>query len=1146
MSKIEIKLIGITDLETDCIVNAANSHLAAGSGVCGAIFKAAGYSELQASCNEIGGCPTGGAVITPGFALKAKYIVHAVGPVWHDGNHHEPQDLYSCYREALDRAKENGCHSIGFPLISAGIFGYPKDKAWRKALQSCNDWIQNNSDYEMKIVFAILDQRILDLGLKTMRDLGISTEQELGSDDRFVFFWKLGHRNEEFSNWYSGTFAIDGIRYFCVEQYMMAKKALLFNDLDVYQKIMASTDPGECKDLGKLVRNFNSSTWDSCKYEIVYNANYAKFHQNPELMAKLAATGAAVMAEASPLDKIWGIGMTADDPDARNPQKWKGENLLGKILMEIRKQIKDGIKYYSRTLDDNSHLYKHDISSGKFYYMDHCWTGEGTWYERECGFPPEFDIVEITVDRAREISKNNLDGVERKKKKTRDRSRELDILHETEQILKQGWYEKDGRRIDLKLSQQDMEEIHVYLPNYVKKYGNQKDFEPPFVFGRCGYGCENADSFSVARELVKHTYLYDKDVPKLLVLNLANSVHPGGGVRRGAKAQEEDLCRSSSLLRSLECSHARKYYDYNKKLHSKMGSDALMITPQVEIIRDENGELLDETVVVSVVTCAAPMVSYGKEGMTDAEYEQMMLDRITGMLKCVAYRGYKNLVLGAWGCGAFGNDAAVISDLFYKALKELDYNGRTHKDLFRRIDFAVLDRTKEQYNFKEFCRNFTQDNFYRDEDQEDCDRALERIKETEVNLDKIRGCMIGGAAGDALGYAIEFSDEKSIFARYGKPGITEYELDALTGTAVISDDTQMSLFTANGLLVGDTRGCMRGIQGWPRAYVSSSYQDWLRTQEISFEESRSVSRGYMRNCTSWLCDVPELYKRRAPGNTCLSALKKQKNDQRYVDDYIEEPQNNSKGCGGVMRVAPLALNYDYSNLEELDKEGAEIAAITHGHSLGYMPAAVLTHIINRIVFHPDNMSLKEIVAEAMDVTAEIFKGDKHLQELKDIVGLAVELSDNDDSDLENIHRLGEGWVAEETLAISIYCALRHQDDFSAGIIAAVNHKGDSDSTGAVTGNILGALLGYGVIEEKWKKGLELHDVIIEMADDICHGCQIGEYSHYEDQDWFRKYIAMHWKDDSPDNVKEDMTLGEFVQSPGFYEMNKALRDGEVL
>lgn len=168
MNNIRIKKIGITELNTDCIVNAANSGLAMGSGVCGAIFRAAGPRKMQAACDRIGHCPTGGAVITPGFALKAKYVIHAVGPVWRGGNDHEPQHLYSCYRESLDRAKENDCHSIGFPLISSGIFGYPKDGAWRAALQSCSDWTSDNPDYDIDIIFAVLDDQILELGQSIM------------------------------------------------------------------------------------------------------------------------------------------------------------------------------------------------------------------------------------------------------------------------------------------------------------------------------------------------------------------------------------------------------------------------------------------------------------------------------------------------------------------------------------------------------------------------------------------------------------------------------------------------------------------------------------------------------------------------------------------------------------------------------------------------------------------------------------------------------------------------------------------------------------------------------------------------------------------------------------------------------------------
>ena len=147
------------------------------------------------------------------------------------------------------------------------------------------------------------------------------------------------------------------------------------------------------------------------------------------------------------------------------------------------------------------------------------------------------------------------------------------------------------------------------------------------------------------------------------------------------------------------------------------------------------------------------------------------------------------------------------------------------------------------------------------------------------------------------------------------------------------------------------------------------------------------------------------------------------------------------------------------------------------------------------------MSLKEIVLEARDTAAKIFEGDDHLEELIDIMDRAVMLSENSlTDDLDNIHQLGEGWVAEETLGISLYCALRHQNDFSAGVIAAVNHKGDSDSTGAVTGNILGALLGYEAIPDQWKKNLKLSNVILEIADDLCHGCQMSEYSIWHNYD----------------------------------------------
>lgn len=371
--------------------------------------------------------------------------------------------------------------------------------------------------------------------------------------------------------------------------------------------------------------------------------------------------------------------------------------------------------------------------------------------------------------------------------------------------------------------------------------------------------------------------------------------------------------------------------------------------------------------------------------------------------------------------------------------------------------------------------------------------------------DSIRGCLFGGAVGDALGYPVEFLQEKQIFRKYGENGITAYTKESVSGKALISDDTQMSLFTANGLLAGDTRGAMRGIQGLPREYVMKAYKDWLKTQESSLQEVSKHKRFTEAGGYSWLLDVPELYARRAPGNTCLSALQ----DGTEYEDYVEAKRNHSKGCGGIMRVAPLAVNHRASDIRRLDMEGAQLAAITHGHSLGYMPAAVLVHVINRIVYPEEGkaMSLKDIVLEARDTVSSVFEGDPHLGELAEIIDRAVRLSEDEETeDPDNIRALGEGWVAEETLGISLYCALRHQDDFSAGVIAAVNHSGDSDSTGAVTGNILGALLGYDAIAEQWKKDLELSDVILEVADDLCRGCQMSEYSSYKDPEWTEKYI----------------------------------------
>lgn len=680
--------------------------------------------------------------------------------------------------------------------------------------------------------------------------------------------------------------------------------------------------------------------------------------------------------------------------------------------------------------------------------------------------------------------------------------RAMDIFNDTIRIVHQGYYIKDGKRINLKLNCSEMKTVRVFLPKEVHSLSEYKFEKHIFNIGKCGHDCVNMDSFAVARRNYEHPYLISKDDKEILVLNFANPVHPGGGVRNGAKAQEEDLCRTSTLLCSLESPEAEEYYKYNRSLNTYMASDAIMITPKVEIIKDSKGNLLDESVIVSVMSCAAPMVRLGKEGMTEEEYQNMFYNRIVGMLRVAAVMGYRHLVLGAFGCGAFGNDAKVVSDLFYKALKEFRLDQMSEKDCFRRIDFAVLTNPTDQYNYNEFYRNFGDNNFYRDEIKKQYDAVENKKAQQKKYLDKIKGSLIGGAAGDALGYPVEFMDYHQIIETYGDDGITGYKLH--DGVAQISDDTQMTLFTANAILVAETRGRMRGIGGNPVSYAPQCYLDWLRTQT----ERYSTDSSEINECRiSWLLDVPELYARRAPGTTCIRSLYEIRTGSCGT---IENHINNSKGCGGVMRVAPLGLHYDSKRIEieKLDMMGAELAAITHGHSLGYMPAAVLTHILSEIVYSNNEPILYDIVVQARNTVKQLFSTDCYTDKLVSLIDLAMELAENNDNDMKNIEKLGEGWVAEETLAIAIYCSLKYQNDFSKGIIAAVNHRGDSDSTGAITGNILGALLGYDRIEIKWKTNLELFNVISEISEDLCYGCHMSEYSDYYDNAWARKYIEI--------------------------------------
>ena len=375
------------------------------------------------------------------------------------------------------------------------------------------------------------------------------------------------------------------------------------------------------------------------------------------------------------------------------------------------------------------------------------------------------------------------------------------------------------------------------------------------------------------------------------------------------------------------------------------------------------------------------------------------------------------------------------------------------------------------------------------------------------NIDKYRGCLLGGAAGDALGYAIEFDREETIAAHYGSRGIRDYQLDE-RGLAPFSDDTQMTLYTANSLLCSlaalstqasggsqasssapvssDTHAAggapapapatlpsPTALAAYAPAQMAQFYVEWMYTQVSPFP---------LAEPKAWISSLPELFASRAPGVTCMNACEAMANGAKAV--------NNSKGCGGIMRMAPVGLINTCPSFSgvELQCLGAQLAELTHCHELGWMPAGVFAHIVS-LLSRDEASSVREAATQALNTLPEAFPNAHYLAQLQELLGYTLRLADSDMPDLEAIHALGEGWVAEEALAIGLLCSLRYENDFEGAITSAVNHGGDSDSTGAIAGNIVGAHLGLAGIPQHYLEHLELRDTISKIADDLFTGPQ---------------------------------------------------------
>lgn len=348
-------------------------------------------------------------------------------------------------------------------------------------------------------------------------------------------------------------------------------------------------------------------------------------------------------------------------------------------------------------------------------------------------------------------------------------------------------------------------------------------------------------------------------------------------------------------------------------------------------------------------------------------------------------------------------------------------------------------------------------------------RVTQRQEKTEVQMcitrsDRIRGCLLGGAVGDALGAPIEFAELSEIQKKYGSKGLTDYAED-FGRVGAVTDDTQMSLFTAEGLIRGWVRMKTRGTLDMP-AVIHHAYLRWLLTQGEEPHLALKIGED------GWLFGIRALHSQRAPGNTCLSALK----DARGFGNP-GMARNRSKGCGGVMRVAPVGLfASQYPGYQEAFRLGAETAALTHGHPTGYLAAGYFAAVVAALV-------RGEALPRAMEEADRLLPDRADSAEVSKAVRRARAVAQDGPPSPEVLESQGGGWVAEEALAISLCCALTAAD-FSHGVLMAVNHSGDSDSTGVITGSLLGATLGVQGISPSWLQGVEIGNEIKQIADDL--------------------------------------------------------------
>lgn len=352
---------------------------------------------------------------------------------------------------------------------------------------------------------------------------------------------------------------------------------------------------------------------------------------------------------------------------------------------------------------------------------------------------------------------------------------------------------------------------------------------------------------------------------------------------------------------------------------------------------------------------------------------------------------------------------------------------------------------------------------------------------------RIKGCLLGAAAGDALGRSVRKLTKEEILAHFGPGGIREYYPDPATGKALLSSDLQLTLFTADGILCAKETG-----RNEDRIRViESACMDWYLTQNRSFESGSATPRHGMMGGVCWLLDVPELYSKRAhdPAGTVSAESAAAEGREAHT----------CSACSSVVRVIPAALCPEGRSASESSRECAEIAALTLQGTASKMCAAFLSALLRGLT---DGKELPDAIGQAKEICSGIYTIHPQWSDIEGRIRAAEGLARCSGEDSAYLPLLGEGWLPEEALAVAVFCSLRHRKSLTEGILSAVNRTGDSCAAASETGAILGALLGADAIPPAWTDGLELAPVICELAEDLSGLCADEDRRK-------RKYLAAH-------------------------------------